>query len=124
MKTVSIVLFAVLAVVAAKQSYTTKFDSIDLDAILKNPRLVTFYEKCLLGSGKCNEEGNVLKDVIPDALVTSCTKCNEIQRKGVEKVIRFLIRERPATWAAFLAKYDPKGTYRKNYQKYLDEIKH
>lgn len=41
--------------------YSTKFDSIDIDQILKNDRLVTYFYKCLMGTGKCSQDGEEAK---------------------------------------------------------------
>lgn len=121
-----LVLCALVAIAVARpdgEKYTTKYDSIDIDSILSNERLSNNYVNCLLEKGKCNEEGNTLKQVIPDALITGCTKCSEKQRESIRKVVQHLVKKRPADWDALLAKYDPNGTYRHNYQKYLDEVK-
>lgn len=115
-------LIFVCAVFAAEERYTTKYDAIDIDGILANPRLMTFYVKCLLETGKCNEEGATLKSVIPDALLTNCKKCNKRQKSSVEKVIRFLVKSRKNDWNALIAKYDPSGKYRNNYKQYLEKI--
>lgn len=118
-----LVLSALVAVAfAAGDHYTTKYDNIDIDAILANDRLTTNYVNCLLEKGKCNEDGKTLKDVIPDALITGCSKCNDHQKESVRKVVHHLIKNRRPDWDALVAKYDPQGTYQKNYQKYLDEV--
>lgn len=119
-----IVFFALVAAAFAAEFYTTKYDNIDIDAILANPRLTTTYINCLLEKGKCNEEGKTLREVIPDALITGCKKCNEKQRASVRKVVQYLVKNRRADWDALIAKYDPQGEYRKNYQHLLDELDH
>lgn len=114
-------LLVLVGVALAAEHYTTKYDSIDIDAILANPRLLTYYMKCLLEKGPCNEEGKVLKSVLSDALITDCKKCSSIQRVSVRKVIKFLIKNRPADWKAMIAKYDPTGKYWQAYKHYLDK---
>ncbi|KAF2905768.1 hypothetical protein ILUMI_00408, partial [Ignelater luminosus] len=76
---------AIQNVFAAEDRYTTKYDSINIDEILDNKRLLQGYIKCLMETGKCNEEGQTLKEVIPDALITACKKCSETQQKSIEK---------------------------------------
>lgn len=122
MKFVLVLCAFVAIVVADDDHYTTKYDNIDIDAILANERLTTNYVNCLLDKGKCNEDGKTLKEVIPDALITGCSKCNDHQKESVRKVIHHLIKNRKADWDTLLKKYDPQGTYQKNYQKYLDEV--
>nr|USF20786.1 chemosensory protein [Lasioderma serricorne] len=119
-----IAIFAVFVAVSASPedtTYPTKYDNIDIDMILQNKRLFNNYVKCLLDQGRCNEEGQTLKNVIPEALTTNCAKCNDKQRETVKKVIKFLIEKRKSDWDALIAKYDPDGTYYKNYKHYLNE---
>ncbi|XP_049963356.1 allergen Tha p 1-like isoform X2 [Schistocerca serialis cubense] len=108
--------------VAAAAAYTTKYDNIDLDDVLHNDRLLKKYHECLLSDSdaSCTPDGKELKAAIPDALTNDCAKCNEKQKAGAEKVIRFLIKEKPDLWTPLENKYDPTGTYR---QKYGEELK-
>lgn len=53
--------------------------------------------------------------MLPDALKTGCSKCNEKQKAGAEKVIKFLLEKRRADFNILEEKYDPSGTYRKKY---------
>lgn len=41
--------------------YTTKYDNVDLDEIVKNERLLRAYVDCLLGTKKCTKDGEELK---------------------------------------------------------------
>nr|AXS78219.1 chemosensory protein 13 [Adelphocoris lineolatus] len=106
---------AVLAVEAANQ-YTTKYDNIDLDDILKNQRLYKKYFECLTGNGKCTPDGKELKEHLPDALKTGCSKCSEKQRAGSEKVIKHLLKNKPQDYAVLEKIYDPSGIYKKKYE--------
>lgn len=54
---------------------------------------------------------------IPDALETECAKCSEKQKHGTEIVMKFLIEKRPEMFEEFEKHFDPKGTYRKKYEK-------
>lgn len=122
MKIVIIFLAVVSAYVLAEDDhYTTKYDNVNIDSILANKRLTTNYVNCLLEKGKCSEDGKVLKEVIPDALVTDCRKCNEKQKSSVRKVALHLLKNRKSDWDALIAKYDPEGKFKKSYQPYIDE---
>lgn len=113
MKFTVAVLFALVAIAVARpqDSYTTKYDGIDLDEVLKSDRLFNNYYKCLLDKGKCTPDGSELKRVLPDALVTNCSKCSEKQRTGTEKVLKYLIEKRPTQWDVLQKKYDPENVY-------------
>ncbi|XP_050464111.1 ejaculatory bulb-specific protein 3 [Cataglyphis hispanica] len=115
MKVLALLLIAVACALADDQ-YTTKFDNIDLDSILKSDRLLKNYVNCLLEKGSCTPDGKELKEHLPDALETGCSKCSEKQKSGSEKVIRFLVNKKPETWEQLKKKYDPTGEYSHKYE--------
>ncbi|XP_011259996.1 ejaculatory bulb-specific protein 3 [Camponotus floridanus] len=115
MKVLALLLIAV-ACALADDTYTTKFDNIDIDAILKSDRLLKNYVNCLLDKGNCTPDGKELKEHLPDALETECSKCSEKQKTGTDKVIRFLVNKKPETWEQLKKKYDPNGEYTKRYE--------
>uniref|UniRef100_A0A182TCG7 Chemosensory protein 3 n=1 Tax=Anopheles maculatus TaxID=74869 RepID=A0A182TCG7_9DIPT len=119
MKLYIIVALALVGVVAAQQ-YTSKYDGVDVDEILKSDRLFNNYYKCLLDEGRCTPDGNELKKILPDALKTDCAKCSEKQRAGAIRVIDYMILNRRAQWDALQKKYDPENKY---IEKYRDQAK-
>lgn len=104
---------ALFACVAARpdDKYTTKYDGVNVEEILKSDRLFNNYFKCLMDKGKCTPDGSELKRVLPDALQSGCTKCSEKQRDGTERVIRFLTEKKPQQWEQLQDKYDPEHKY-------------
>ena len=106
----------VVACALADDRYTTKYDNIDIDTILKSDRLLKNYVNCLLEKGSCTPDGKELKEHLPDALETECSKCSEKQKATTEKVIRFLVNKKPATWDLLKKKYDPNGQYSLKYE--------
>ncbi|XP_052871300.1 ejaculatory bulb-specific protein 3-like, partial [Anopheles cruzii] len=109
MKFFVVIALALVAAVAAQDKYTTKYDGVDLDEILKSDRLFNNYYKCLLDQGRCTPDGNELKRILPDALKTDCAKCSEKQKSGTEKVINYLIDNRKDQWENLQKKYDPEN---------------
>ncbi|EAA12353.2 ejaculatory bulb-specific protein 3-like [Anopheles arabiensis] len=120
MKLFVAIAFALLALAAAQEQYTTKYDGIDLDEILKSDRLFNNYFKCLMDEGRCTPDGNELKKILPEALQTNCEKCSEKQRSGAIKVINYVIENRKEQWDALQKKYDPENLY---VEKYREEAK-
>nr|AKI84389.1 CSP6 [Holotrichia parallela] len=120
----SLLIISVLAVVVlskpADEKYTTKYDTLNLDEILNNDRLRNAYFKCLTNKGACTEDAKELKDVLPDALQTDCTKCSDTQRKNAEVVIRYYMDKRKEEWEELKKLYDPDGIYE---EKYKDRLK-
>ncbi|XP_019565372.2 ejaculatory bulb-specific protein 3-like [Aedes albopictus] len=113
-----VILFALIALAVAQDSYPTKYDNIDVDEILSSDRLFKNYFNCLMDAGPCTPEGNELKKYLPDAIATGCSKCNEKQREVTAKVAKFLIEQRPNEWNSLRGKYDPDNTFA---EKYKDE---
>jgi Insect pheromone-binding family, A10/OS-D len=50
-----------IGTMAEAEEYETKYDSIDIDEVLNNYRLLTSYIKCLMGEGPCTPDGTTLK---------------------------------------------------------------
>jgi hypothetical protein len=75
MKLLIVAAFVIFGVVSAQEKYTTKYDGVNLDEILKSDRLLNNYFKCLMETGKCTPDGNELKRTLPDALKSECSKC-------------------------------------------------
>lgn len=112
MKLFVVALFALVAVTAAADEvYTSKFDNVNVDDILKSDRLFTNYFKCLMDTGRCTPEGSELKRLLPDALKTSCKKCTEKQQVNTDKVLRFISSKKPKQWEELKAKFDPDNVY-------------
>ena len=55
------VLLTIFATALAAQKYTNRFDHVDVDAILRNNRLLSNYIKCVMDEGKCTNDGMELK---------------------------------------------------------------
>ncbi|KAJ8960215.1 hypothetical protein NQ318_003939 [Aromia moschata] len=112
MKVLVFATFAALVVAAACQKYTTKYDNVDLDQIIKSDRLMKNYVDCLLDRGKCTPDGQELKKNIADALQTDCSKCSETQKDGSKKILKHLVKDKRPWFDELAAKYDPSNAYR------------
>lgn len=55
-------------------------------------------------------------EILPDAMLTDCSKCTQKQKYGAEKVTSHLIDNRPNDWEILEKIYDPMGSYRLKYQ--------
>lgn len=54
-------------------------------------------------------------ETIPDALLTECSKCSEIQKTQAGVVMAFIQLHHRDMWDGILNKYDPDNTFRKKY---------
>ncbi|XP_050352514.1 allergen Tha p 1-like [Nymphalis io] len=122
--TVACVLFFVTMVNSKPaETYTDKFDTIDIKEILENRRLLIPFVKCLLDQSKCSPEGKELKSHIQEALENYCAKCTEAQKRSTRVVISHFINNEPDYWKELTAKYDPQNKYVKKYEDELKSIK-
>uniref|UniRef100_A0A310S6B7 Chemosensory protein 07 n=1 Tax=Chrysomela lapponica TaxID=153811 RepID=A0A310S6B7_CHRLA len=101
--------------------YTTKYDNVDLNAILKNERILRNYVDCCLGKKKCTSDGEVLKGHIKDAIENECDKCSEVQKKSVRKVGKAIYQKYPQWWKELCDHFDPQGQYQKRYEKFIKD---
>nr|UEN71178.1 chemosensory protein 2 [Gregopimpla kuwanae] len=95
--------------------YTTKYDNLDVEAVIKSERLLKGYVGCLLDEKPCTPEGQELKKNLPDALTNGCASCSEAQKHIADKIAHHLIDEEAEEWSHLEAKYDPTGSYKKLY---------
>ncbi|XP_065083773.1 ejaculatory bulb-specific protein 3-like [Ochlerotatus camptorhynchus] len=110
------IVLALLSMAAAQEdTYNSRYDNIDVEEILKSDRLFKNYFNCLMDAGPCTPEGTDLKRYLPDALETGCTKCTEKQRDTGNKVISWLIENRPEEWTSLKNKYDPENKLTERY---------
>ncbi|KAG5883697.1 hypothetical protein JTB14_007416 [Gonioctena quinquepunctata] len=105
--------------IAADDKYTSKYDNVDIDQVLKSERLLKNYMECLMERGPCTADAKELRDNLPGALKLDCSKCTDKQKEISKKVIRFLAKNKRAMFDELTKKYDPDGTYVK---KYKDEL--
>ncbi|KAL2729055.1 ejaculatory bulb-specific protein 3-like [Vespula squamosa] len=111
-----LIILALVTVALAAEKYSSKYDDVDVDKILRNDRVLTNYIRCMLDEGSCTAEGRELKKILPDALATDCTKCNEKQKITAEKVINHLKTKRSKDWDRLITKYDPRGEYKQRFE--------
>ncbi|CAG5049106.1 unnamed protein product [Parnassius apollo] len=115
--------FAVVAVALGRpEHYTDRYDNVDLDEMLGNPRLLMPYIKCILDEGKCTADGKELKSHIKEALENYCEKCTDAQKSGTKRVIGHLINNEKDYWNQLTAKYDPDRKYVVKYETELRKI--
>lgn len=50
---------------------------------------------------------------------SDCKKCSAKQKDNSDKVIRFLIDEKPEMWKRLKAKYDPEDKFSVKYEKQM-----
>ncbi|KAG6454392.1 allergen Tha p 1 [Manduca sexta] len=117
-------LFA-LSLVAARpdaSKYPSRYDTVDLDMIVNNKKVLESYLKCVLDEGKCTPEGKELKAHIKEALETYCAKCTEPQKEGTRFVIGHLVKNEKEWWRKLSDKYDPERKYVTKYEAELKSI--
>ncbi|XP_012217526.1 ejaculatory bulb-specific protein 3-like [Linepithema humile] len=104
------------------ESYPDTYENVNLDVILNNERLFNQYMDCVLDKAPCTADGHYLKHILPEAVATTCEKCNVKQRQMARKIGNYLKNSKPKTWAAFLEKYDPNKKYIATFEQFLVQI--
>lgn len=73
-----------------EEEYDSRYDNINIDEVLESNRLLTNYIGCLMNEKPCTEDGALLKNTLPDAINTDCSKCTEKQKAASGKIIFLL----------------------------------
>ncbi|KAH0953280.1 Csp9 [Eciton burchellii] len=88
-----------LAYSMANERYPSKYDDIDIDEILANPRLRNQYIGCLVNTSPCvTEAARFVKDKFKEMYLTKCMKCTEKQVMFFDKVTEWFMINDPDTW--------------------------
>ncbi|XP_047118310.1 ejaculatory bulb-specific protein 3-like [Schistocerca piceifrons] len=116
----SVLLLATLVAAAPPDKYDARYDHMDVDAVLRNQRILASYIKCMLDTGPCTPEGRALRKHMPEALRTNCDKCTDAQKKIVRKLSLHVREHQPVQWDLLSKKYDPEHQYHDSFEKFLD----
>ncbi|KAH1014791.1 hypothetical protein HUJ05_012618 [Dendroctonus ponderosae] len=106
----------------AAKYYASKYDHIDVGAILNNRRMVNYYSACLLSQGACPPEGVELKRILPEALQTNCARCSEKQATIALMAIKRLKKEYPKIWSELSEKWDPSDSFVKRFETTFESL--
>lgn len=66
--------------------YTTKYDNIDLDEILKSDRLLKNYFECVMDRGNCTPDGAELKSEFEIFNFLNNIKSQNVTKRKTEKI--------------------------------------
>ncbi|XP_045466463.1 ejaculatory bulb-specific protein 3-like [Harmonia axyridis] len=103
-----------------EDGYSSKLEKIDIDAIIKNDRLLQNHFGCILQGRGCTPEADELKRHIPEIMETCCEKCSDKHKEDAKKMSLFLIDNKPEYVKSMLDKYDPIREYT---QKCAEQLK-
>ncbi|KAK7873551.1 hypothetical protein R5R35_008794 [Gryllus longicercus] len=109
-------LCCLVALAAAAEKYSDRWDNIDLDGILRDDKKLDAYLSCVLDGGACSREGELLKRVMPEAIRTMCGRCTPRQKEGARRAMDYLKQHRPQQWSRLVRKFDPTGEYTRKYE--------
>ncbi|XP_023942514.1 ejaculatory bulb-specific protein 3-like [Bicyclus anynana] len=106
-----LILFALCALAAAEDYYTTGNDYLDVDAFFADNKLPKEYMECYMDRGPCPELAASYKKIIPEAVEQACKKCSSPQRHIFGKYLQGLKTLYPEDYQNFKKKYDPDNKY-------------
>ena len=100
MTLLAVLLTTVLVLVfAEEEQYTSKYDDIDVHAILANSKLRNQYLNCYLETGPCvTADAKYFKARFPEIIATRCKKCTEKQIQFLDIVTAWYEENEPDTW--------------------------
>ncbi|XP_031826174.1 chemosensory protein 1 [Nomia melanderi] len=104
------VLSVILAVTYADEdedteTYTSKYDDINVDEILTNSKLRKQYENCYLDKGPCvTPDAVYFKDKFVDIFTTNCKKCTAKQVQFYDKIVSWYAENDQDTWNTIVEK--------------------
>ncbi|KAK6643130.1 hypothetical protein RUM43_004633 [Polyplax serrata] len=110
-----------IVVTSHPQKYSSKYDHIDIDSILKNDRVLQSHVNCILEKGPCTQEGRDFREYLPEAIATSCEKCTKAQKEIVRKAARYLMAHKKAEWEQIKRKYDEMKEHSEEFKKFMEE---
>ncbi|XP_067004746.1 ejaculatory bulb-specific protein 3 [Anabrus simplex] len=107
------VLLVVAFLAQGQDTYDSKYDNIDVEAVLKNDRLLNRYVECILSENdsKCSEDGKALRRYLGEGLVTDCAKCTPKQKDNALIAVKFMVNNKPDMWKQIENMYDPTGSF-------------
>nr|QGW50248.1 chemosensory protein 1 [Chouioia cunea] len=90
---------------AEDKKYDSKYDNLDVEAILQNDAERNIYYACFMDTGPCpNEAAIFFKGHAPEAVVTSCRYCTQKQLEMFEKIVSWFVDNSPQEWNALIEK--------------------
>lgn len=69
-----------------------------------------------------NYDTNFCIGILPEAMTTSCEKCNARQRQIARKISTYLKEQKPEIWTKFVEKYDPKRKYITSFEEFVTHV--
>ncbi|XP_073953857.1 ejaculatory bulb-specific protein 3-like isoform X4 [Choristoneura fumiferana] len=108
-----------VAVLAAETVYTN-YDEVNVESMIMDDKKMKVIFDCIFDRAPCGDYQK-LKEVIPEALQTTCGKCTPKQKQLIKQVIRGIMEKHPDSWKELIEKFDKDGKYRENFDKFLAE---
>ncbi|XP_034935284.1 ejaculatory bulb-specific protein 3-like [Chelonus insularis] len=114
-KVLLVLILSIIVIYASEEvKYSDKYDYINVDEILNNPKQREIYYKCFLGTGPCRTpDARFFKERFPEAIVTNCRKCTKKQSESFDKITLWYttheLDKYNAIVAAALKKYTNKS---------------
>ncbi|CAG9860085.1 unnamed protein product [Phyllotreta striolata] len=97
-------------------------NSIDLDSVLKNKRILKNYIDCVIGTKPCTKEGSALKESWKDGLDKGCEECSEEEQRKVNKIVKHIYVNEPDWYKLLINNFDKDGKYQERYDAYIQKV--
>ncbi|XP_033220096.1 putative odorant-binding protein A10 [Belonocnema kinseyi] len=89
-----------------EEMISDKYDDLDFQTILENPRLRDQYYNCFMELGPCSTpDKKFFKELLPEVFQTECRRCNDKQKAAIDQIADFYVKRFPDKWEAFIRKF-------------------
>ncbi|XP_050525834.1 ejaculatory bulb-specific protein 3-like [Daktulosphaira vitifoliae] len=93
------------------KKYMKIMDTINVDELISNDRLMNTHFKCFLNEGPCVSQFKDLKKVLPELIKDNCSTCSDAQKTKMYNSIEKIRAKKPEEFDKFTKIYDPENKY-------------
>ncbi|XP_044265873.1 ejaculatory bulb-specific protein 3-like [Tribolium madens] len=111
--------FILMSLIYTSLSASVPYETVNIDKLLADEKMVTEYMACLRGEGPCTPAEKDLEEHIPLVLGNYCADCNEKQKNFVIKLATFVIKNRFDEWRQVQKRFDPDLSHADDFNKFI-----
>ncbi|XP_011701602.1 PREDICTED: ejaculatory bulb-specific protein 3-like [Wasmannia auropunctata] len=101
----TIVVVTLACVLGAEETYSDRYDDVDIEGILANQKLREQYYNCFIGNAPCRTaDAKFFSGVLGEAMQTQCKKCTEKQKALLDRMADWYTTNKPDAWEALIKK--------------------
>nr|UMT69255.1 chemosensory protein 3 [Ophraella communa] len=118
-------ILVVVAVFGAPKTFEENLEilkKVDVDAVIKNDRIMRNYIDCVLDKKTCTPEGTAFKESWKEGLERGCGDCDEETNRIVKKLVKHVYVNKRNWYDELVEALDKDKKYSKKYETYINDI--